>query len=404
MDQSEVSSMLSNLVTPSSFENQFREFPLPLLSDDVLPSPSRRRDAFAAGKRRTFDVHPLLPRWPGQWDERATRTMSATLEGGSGSPYSSGLVDGPKGGATKSAIKEFQKDDGLVVDGIAGPLTNAKPIRLYMDKLSEATLVPEDFVGDPKDRKRQWACAGCGASNPVGVASDAEGDGRRATIFPLFALNAVYSASNQAGRSLPAVKAAPPLVHGHVHIDRVIDQRLPGVIALRQKLTASQWDDMTKTQETEYLTQFVLGSCCPPDSFFIGAHGTSRTIQSTSLGEMTVDSPPTGSYIAAFLQDSPKYKLAVDQCKFVVVIACNTGNEAEAKKYVGQICFAQELAYNLGMPCFAPQGYLETTTGQRSKVWPDFDWVEHNGTGTPLKWKMFYPRGWSGGKIKEPEL
>ena len=40
--------------------------------------------------------------------------------------YNPGHIDGILGPKTKEAIKQFQKDNGLVVDGICGPKTKAK--------------------------------------------------------------------------------------------------------------------------------------------------------------------------------------------------------------------------------------------------------------------------------------
>ncbi|HQF54873.1 MAG TPA: peptidoglycan-binding protein [Fibrobacteria bacterium] len=102
-----------------------------------------------------------------KWDLRATQTILAHLKDGSGAPFYKGAVDGKNGPATEGAIKAFQKANGLKDDGIAGPKTNEKLYRSYMDGICEVACKPEDFVGDPKDAKRQWACVGCGEFNPV---------------------------------------------------------------------------------------------------------------------------------------------------------------------------------------------------------------------------------------------
>lgn len=145
--------------------------------------------------RRAFATRSLLTKdasgWldlaksakPGQWDARATRTMLSALKGKSGSPYYSGRIEGGDDSATESALRSFQKDHALQVDGKAGPRTNETLVRLYMDTICATTMGNDDFVGDPKDAKRQWACAGCGSSNPVRVSSESPENTGRVTLF-----------------------------------------------------------------------------------------------------------------------------------------------------------------------------------------------------------------------------
>lgn len=145
--------------------------------------------------RRAFATRSLLTKdasgWldlaksakPGQWDVRATRTMLSALKGKSGSPYYSGRIEGGDDSVTESALRSFQKDHALQVDGKAGPRTTETLVRLYMDTICAATMRNDDFVGDPKDAKRQWACAGCGSSNPVRVSSESPENSGRVTLF-----------------------------------------------------------------------------------------------------------------------------------------------------------------------------------------------------------------------------
>lgn len=149
----------------------------------------------AESGRRAFATRCLLTKdakgWldlaksakPKQWDARATRTMLSTVKGKSGSPYYSGRIEGGDDSAAESALRGFQKDHALQIDGKANPRTTETLVRLYMDTICPATMTNEDFVGDPKDAKRQWACVGCGSSNPVRVASDSQADSGRVTLF-----------------------------------------------------------------------------------------------------------------------------------------------------------------------------------------------------------------------------
>jgi outer membrane protein OmpA-like peptidoglycan-associated protein len=111
-----------------------------------------------------------------KWDLRATQTMLSHLKAKSGALYYGSAIDGKTGPKTEAATKEFQKDNGLKVDGIAGPVTSKKLHETYMKALCDTPVPKTDFVGDPQDNKRQWACVGCGEFNPVLVFSKADDD------------------------------------------------------------------------------------------------------------------------------------------------------------------------------------------------------------------------------------
>jgi len=143
--------------------------------------------------RRARAVHGLLTRdldgWLNlsqgtkfdPWDLDTTQAALATLKNRSGSPYYSGAVDGILGPMTDQAIRSYQADNGLKVDGIAGPKTKAKLYLAYMDAICSVKLKPESFVGDPPDAKKQWACCGCGATNPALVPSKPDADNLQAS-------------------------------------------------------------------------------------------------------------------------------------------------------------------------------------------------------------------------------
>jgi|GEM_PF-2509126 len=123
-----------------------------------------------------------------KWDLRATQTMLSHLASKAGPKYYGGSIDGKIGPKTENGIREFQKDKALKVDGIAGPVTTKKLHESYMKSLCETPVRHADFVGDPQDAKRQWACNGCSEFNPVLVLSKTDEDKFRA-------------ASNKAGRA-----------------------------------------------------------------------------------------------------------------------------------------------------------------------------------------------------------
>lgn len=150
---------------------------------DALGDPATNR---TLSGRRTSAVHSLLTRdldgWlklaPGTkfdpWEHEPAQIALSLLKDASGSPYYGGAIDGVAGPKTITAIKGFQKDNGLKVDGIAGPNTKSKLYSAYMDAICPVKLKINDFVGDPPDSNRQWACCACGDANPALVLSRSE--------------------------------------------------------------------------------------------------------------------------------------------------------------------------------------------------------------------------------------
>ena len=134
--------------------------------------------------RRAFAVWCMLAKDPtgwtqlansDKWDLRTTQTMLTHLKDkASGAPYYGGGIDGKTGPKTESAINAFRADhslgNGTTLDGKA----KEGLYKAYMESVCEVTCKPEDFVGDPKDTKRQWACVGCSEFNPVLVFSKAD--------------------------------------------------------------------------------------------------------------------------------------------------------------------------------------------------------------------------------------
>ena len=157
---------------------------------DQMPQPA---DNKTLSDRRARAVHGMLTRdldgWLklsqgtkfDPWDLDTIQAALAILKNRSGAPYYAGTVDGILGPKTNEAIRSYQADNGLKVDGIAGPRTKAKLYLAYMDAICSVRLKPQDFVGDPPDTKRQWACCGCGATNPALVPSKPDADNLQAS-------------------------------------------------------------------------------------------------------------------------------------------------------------------------------------------------------------------------------
>ncbi len=127
--------------------------------------------------RRAFAMWCLLAKDPtgwtqlasaDKWDLRTTQTMLAHLKDKAASaPYYGGSIDGLTGPKTESAIKAFRAGNSLGNGTTLDAKSKEVLYKAYMESVCEVTCKPEDFVGDPKDTKRQWACVGCSEFNPV---------------------------------------------------------------------------------------------------------------------------------------------------------------------------------------------------------------------------------------------
>lgn len=134
-------------------------------------------DAQGASERRARAVHALLVNdaaaFQGVDDEESWElnvVQSALTRVG----YRPGPVDNADGPQTQAAVKAFQEDQGLDVDGIAGPLTRKA---LYTEYL--ALLSPKLESGAFLDP----ATLGCGDTHPVIETSESCEDNRRVTAF-----------------------------------------------------------------------------------------------------------------------------------------------------------------------------------------------------------------------------
>ena len=156
----------------------------PVGSDDVNKTIS---------DRRAIAVYALLTRQPKMWEDlyanpvdgdtwgvRSIQRMLAALVHSGGVPFYLGPIDGNYGPETKDAVEHFQGENGLAVDGKAGPNTRGKLFPKYMDFVctpfdpdADPASPPKpfqmqssDFLGGGADGGKM-AVQGCGRFNPV---------------------------------------------------------------------------------------------------------------------------------------------------------------------------------------------------------------------------------------------
>jgi hypothetical protein len=124
------------------------------------------------------------------WGTRSLELMLATVQDPrtadserpeGARPYFEGPPSGARSAAAIDAIRRFQQDKGLTVDGVAGPITRRALFLAHMDTLCRGedgllyTLDPvEDFLGRGGDPGGKGDYQGCGELNPTLVLSAAE--------------------------------------------------------------------------------------------------------------------------------------------------------------------------------------------------------------------------------------
>lgn len=155
-------------------------------SDDYnKPLSGRRARAFFALLTRNVEIWESLygsPTSGDSWGLKSTQSMLAFLVDETGVPYYRGTPDNRYGTLTDQAVRAFQRDNGLTVDGNPGPQTRKALYRAYMDAICvdpghPFVMTPEQFVGDPAENATgdgKGAYQGCGEFNPILVFSEEE--------------------------------------------------------------------------------------------------------------------------------------------------------------------------------------------------------------------------------------
>ncbi len=159
-------------------------------------------------ERRARSVYAFITNQPAIWEELykkeswGTYAVQAILKD-MGGPYDPGPVDGINGAKTKAAVKKFQGDYGLTVDGIAGPKSRNTLFTAYMAGKHDIEIDDGRFM-DPKHM-------GCGELNPV-VETDGPCEENRRVTFYLFNEKRLPNLPCKAGDLTPCKKqSAAPL-------------------------------------------------------------------------------------------------------------------------------------------------------------------------------------------------
>jgi hypothetical protein len=175
---------------------KFPEHPLSVFGH-ADPTGSDEYNKELAG-RRTLSVYGLLthqvPIWEqlftsgskakgDEWTQRHLLVMLSALKSpATGEPYFSGAPTTSKTNASDAAFRAFQTDNGLKVDGIAGPQTRSKLFELYMEHLAPKSegesppfpVPPERFLGKGADPDGKADYQSCSEFNPSLVLSKDE--------------------------------------------------------------------------------------------------------------------------------------------------------------------------------------------------------------------------------------
>lgn len=148
----------------------------------------RDQDNKALSGRRAKAIYALLTRkvelWEtlyenpsgsDRWNTQEIQIMLSALQ------YYPGPINGQLDQQTEDAVREFQTDNDLVVDGIPGPNSRAKLFKAYMDLIcvdqddKPYQLNPEiDFLAQGQDSNGKGDYQGCSEFNPLLLFSEQE--------------------------------------------------------------------------------------------------------------------------------------------------------------------------------------------------------------------------------------
>jgi hypothetical protein len=138
----------------------------------------RRSQAIYGMLIRDTDLWEDLYKRPFADDNWGFKSVQLMLENVGHSP---GSIDGFQGSQSTAAIKAFQEEKGLAVDGNAGPSTRRELIKAYMDMIcvdkegKPYQLDPEkDFLAQGADEKGKGDYQGCSEFNPLLLFSQEE--------------------------------------------------------------------------------------------------------------------------------------------------------------------------------------------------------------------------------------
>jgi len=148
--------------------------------------------------RRALSVYALLTHQPDHWEKlyatsipdggddwsyRHIQIILSSLLDADGAPFYAGAISGREDDESKKAVKRFQTENELAVDGVAGKLTRAALFAKYMDFLAtpDGESAPirverERFLGKGADADGKADYQGCGEFNPQLVFSKQEAD------------------------------------------------------------------------------------------------------------------------------------------------------------------------------------------------------------------------------------
>lgn len=202
-------------------------------------------------------------------------------------------------------------------------------------------------------------------------------------------------------RPLPAVNKAPGDVAG------VKGYRGPrnGYVFLAETLPNSvrpsdteegTWRNniILQTKQHSTMTRFQA----LPDSFFIGAHANKNALfRYIDANEQGIS--PGAAWKE--LQSNTAVKQMINACKYILFLACNTGNELDPADK--EPCFAHTFANLSGKPCYAPEGYIRLVLVGETEVGSDYNAITNELEGRPLGWKLFLPENYKGPPVSPPK-
>lgn len=133
-------------------------------------------------ERRARSVYAFITNQPDVWEELyndenwGIRSVQEILSD-MGDPYDPGPVTGYDNPQTQKAVRKFQEDNDLKIDGIAGPKTRKKLFEAYMAGKHDIEIDDGQFM-DPK-------FMGCGEFNPL-IETEEKCEENRRVMFFLF--------------------------------------------------------------------------------------------------------------------------------------------------------------------------------------------------------------------------